>query len=59
MQIITEQQRSVQEQEINKAISLLSIAGVEIRTGTSYEVSQTIDIALEILNKVNDFLKSR
>lgn len=56
---LTTRQRSVQEQKLRSAMGLLEIAAVETRTAMPDEIAQTVDVALEIITKVNNFLKSR
>jgi hypothetical protein len=58
-QEITSRQRYVQAEKLLKAIALLKIAVAEMKAATPDEISQTVDVTLEIITKVNVFLKSR
>lgn len=56
---MTSRQRYVQADKLQKAAALLKIAIAETKTATPDEISQTVDVVLEIIINVNDFLKSR
>ena len=56
---ITDRQRMSQIEKLNRAKDLLDLAISECETATPDEISQTIDIVLEITNEVNEFLKTR
>lgn len=58
-QKITARQREAQASKLFDAKQLLKIAIAECNTATPDEISQTIDVVLEILTGVNQFLKSR
>lgn len=56
---ITNRQRLAQEKKIKNAIDLLEVAKKETKTATPGEISETLKVALEIINSVNGFLISR
>jgi hypothetical protein len=56
---ITDRQRSAQASKLSNAIELLQLAMAETKTATANEISQTVDVALEVIIGVNKFLKSR
>lgn len=56
---ITDRQRASQESHLRAAAKLLETAIIETKTATPDEITGTIDIVLEIVVKVNAFLKTR
>lgn len=56
---ITSRQRNVQREKIDAAIKLLEAAALETYTATPSEIAQTVDVAIETITKVSEFLKTR
>lgn len=57
--VITDRQWKAQEKRLTVALEILKLAIEETGTATPDETSQTIDVVLEIVNGVNNFLKTR
>ena len=57
-EIITSRQRYVQAEKLLKAMALLKVAVAETNTATPNEISQTVDIALEIVSAISAFSNS-